>query len=157
MSSHHHCPSEQIQRKDLSEEQVADLQSAMEARAHGHAPYSRLLVGVCIRTNDNQTFKGWNTENIVYDGIHAEENALGSMTLESRETGIKSITLVGDLIGEESDNVVTPCGGCRQKLLEFIKPGDNPEVLMAAMQGDVVKVSLLDLLPFAFFPATLQK
>jgi cytidine deaminase len=150
-------PLEELNPEELSQPELDDLETALIARLHAHAPYSNFQVGAALRTNDDQVFAGWNVENIVYDGLHAEENAIGRINIESRQQGLKSVMIVGGLQGSESEQPVTPCGACRQKLSEFLRPEDNPMVIMSGVRGKIIKVALRDLLPLGFSPESIKK
>jgi cytidine deaminase len=146
---------------DLTREEENDLIAAENARQNAHAPYSNYLVGAAIRTNDNEVVQGWNVENIVYDGLHAEENAVGRIVEESRKAGLKRIAVVGSPRDLFLPDPVTPCGPCRQKLLELVRPEDNPMVLMSGIglstRAQIWKCGLRDLLPLAFYPGVIAK
>ncbi|MGL5831060.1 MAG: cytidine deaminase [Candidatus Altimarinota bacterium] len=156
-SKTHTIEYQDLAREELSQPELNDLETATLARLNAHAPYSNFKVGATIRTNDDQVFEGWNVENIVYDGLHAEENALGRIPTISREQGLKSIIVVGGPHQTDSEEIVTPCGACRQKLLEFIRVEDNPSVIMGGIRGRIIKVNLRDLLPFGFSPESIKK
>lgn len=147
---------EELERDELSPEETQDLLTATQARHEANAYYSNFKFGAAIRTHDDKVVRGWNVENLVYDVLHAEENALGRIEEKSRQTGMKRITIVGAPDGVESEDPVTPCRLCRQKLLEFFRRGDQTVVIAAGVRGKVQKMQLEDLLPNAFFPACLQ-
>lgn len=148
---------EDLGREELDKEELADLEIATKARLNARAPYSKYLVGAAIRTKDQEVSSGWNVENVVYAALHAEEGALARILPASRDAGLKRITVVGSPAGQETENPVPPCGLCRQKLVEFLRRIDDPEVIMAGVRGRVIKANLRDLLPLGFFPEILQK
>lgn len=96
-------------------------------------------------------------ENIILAVLHAEKNALGRIEPESRASGLRHVITIGGPDGSDSEDVVTPCGFCRQDLLEFVRPQDDPVVIMAGVRGKVLRARLKDLLPLAFYPAVLKK
>ena len=49
---------------------------------------------------------------------------------------------------------VTPCGGCRQKLVEFAAPGAR--ITMATTDGATAEMAVADLLPGAFDQAQME-
>ena len=63
---------------------------------------------------------------------------------------IRAILVIGP--GEE---LVTPCGACRQRIREFTTP-ETP-VLIAGQDGVRARFSLAELLPASFGPANLPK
>lgn len=148
---------EEMDRSELSPEEQDDLNRATAARNEAHAPYSRFRVGAALRMKDGTVVPGWNAENAGYEVLHAEHNAIGRVPENARAAGMECITVVGGPEGSESTEPVTPCGSCRQKLLELLQPGDNPTVIMAGVHGQVLRAALKDLLPLAFYPAAVAK
>lgn len=119
------------------------LQAALTARAHAHAPYSGFKVGAALRAADGTIHAGCNVENAAFpQGQCAEATAIGVM-VASGATMIAEILVVAD--GPET---VSPCGGCRQRLVEFADPATP--VHLAGLEGVRATVTLGDLLPRAF-------
>ena len=85
-----------------------------------------------------------NFRRVVEEGLCAEAVALGAMVTAG---GRRAAAL---LVLGEGPALVTPCGGCRQKLREFAAP-DTP-VLAADAQGIRQGFTLAQLLPHAFGP-----
>jgi len=149
-------PYEELDRDELTADESFDLMAATEARFKAYAPYSSFKCGAAIRTKDGRAVTGWNVENVIYEVLHAEANALGRVEPESRANGLKHVVTIGGLEGADSEEIAAPCGFCRQNLLEIVRPADNPVVIMAGVRGRVIRVKLKDLLPFAFYPALLK-
>ena len=121
---------------------------AATVRMHAYAPYSKFAVGAALQTPDGAIFVGANVENAAYPlGLCAESVAIGAMIAAGRRK-ISAIAIVGD-----SDDLVTPCGACRQRLAEFAD-GDIP-VGVADTSGLRATFCLHGLLPHAFGPETL--
>ncbi len=119
------------------------LQAALAARTHAHAPYSGFKVGAALRATDGSIHAGCNVENAAFpQGQCAEATAIGVM-IANGATRIAEILVVAD--GPET---VSPCGGCRQRLVEFADPATP--VHLAGPEGVRATVSLGELLPRAF-------
>ena len=119
------------------------LQAALGARAHAHAPYSGFKVGAALRAADGSIHAGCNVENAAFpQGQCAEATAIGVM-IAAGATRITEILVVAD--GPET---VSPCGGCRQRLVEFADPATP--VHLAGPEGVRATISLGELLPRAF-------
>jgi len=119
------------------------LQAALAARSHAHAPYSGFKVGAALRASDGSIHAGCNVENAAFpQGQCAEATAIGVM-IANGATRIAEILVVAD--GPET---VSPCGGCRQRLVEFADPATP--VHLAGPEGVRATVSLGELLPRAF-------
>jgi cytidine deaminase len=125
------------------------FRAAAAARAHSYAPYSGFAVGAAIRGVGGGLYCGTNVENAAYPlGICAESSAIAAMVLAG-ERAIAEILVVAD-----SAVPVTPCGGCRQRLLEFGSP--QTKVHVAGLEGWRASYALAALLPEAFGPKTLD-
>ncbi|RIJ33282.1 cytidine deaminase [Henriciella algicola] len=115
---------------------------ARAVRENAHAPYSNFKVGAAIRSASG-IHVGCNVENAAFpEGICAEGGAITSMVA----AGDKAILEV--LVYAESDSLVAPCGGCRQKLSEFAGP--DVKVTMAGPDGVEKVMTMAELLPAAF-------
>lgn len=118
---------------------------AAAAREHAHAPYSNFKVGAAILTDDGRAFAGCNVENIAYpQGACAETGAIGAMVAG----GGKRIARVVVLGGKDALIPCAPCGGCRQRLLEFAGP--QTEVWLGTARDSLKRYTLAELLPLAF-------
>jgi cytidine deaminase len=121
------------------------LDTALAARANAYAPYSRYKVGAALRSRSGRVFAGANVENASYPvGTCAEAGAIAAM-VTAGETGLVEIAVVA-----EGGALVTPCGGCRQRIFEF---GGRKAVVWAAdLQGYQRRFTADELLPHAFGP-----
>ena len=131
---------------------MASLDTLFEAakaiQTKAYAPYSRFKVGAAILTVDGQVFTGCNVENAAYPvGSCAEAGALSAM-IAGGGSRIAQIVVMG-----EGENLVTPCGGCRQRIREFAGP-DTP-IHIAGPEGIRKSFTLDELLPFSFGPDNL--
>ena len=125
------------------------LQVARTAREKAHAPYSNFMVGAAVRAASGQVYGGCNVENAVYpEGICAEASAIAAM-VSAGESKIVEVLVVG-----VSDEPVTPCGGCRQKIREFASP--DVSVHIASPEGVKLTMTLDTLLPQSFGPDNLS-
>ncbi|MFO1215437.1 MAG: cytidine deaminase [Burkholderiaceae bacterium] len=125
--------------------QQALLQAARAARRNAYAPYSHFAVGAALLDEQGRVHAGCNVENAAYpQGLCAEAGALSAMVAAGGRR-VAALLLVG-----EGPSLLTPCGGCRQKLREFAAP-DTP-VLVADAQGIRQGFTLAQLLPHAFGP-----
>ena len=118
---------------------------ARRARAAAYAPYSDYRVGAAIATEDGQIFAGCNVENASYGAaICAERNAIGAMVVAGASKPVACAVVTGGF------KPGTPCGMCRQVLVEFTR--DMPIVLVAETpSGDVRRdTTLADLMPDVF-------
>jgi homotetrameric cytidine deaminase len=127
---------------NAGEQLIAAARAVME---RAYAPYSRYRVGVALRAPDGSIHVGANVENAAYPlGNCAEASAIGAMVAAGR-TKIVEAAVIGD--GEEP---CVPCGGCRQRLREFM-PLDATVHLLAE-KGARASMTLEELLPRSFGP-----
>ena len=111
-------------------------------RKKAYAPYSNFQVAALV-VSDAGTHFGTNMENAAYpEGICAEGAALSAMTTAGGRY-IKSIEIVGP-----SGVSIRPCGGCRQKILEFAD--DNTEIKCQEADGSFKKFTIREMLPNYF-------
>ena len=129
------------------------LSAARAARSRAYAPYSRFQVGAALRLENGQIIEGNNQENIAYpSGLCAERVALFYAGANHPNVAIETICIVvqGDLIAPE--NAVSPCGSCRQVMLESEARQPRPiRVLLVQIDGRIFILNACkDLLPFGF-------
>ncbi len=129
----------------------AELQSQMlavaqAARAVAYAPYSRYAVGAALLGDDGRIFGGCNVENAAFpQGVCAEAGAISAMVL----AGVRKAQAVLVLGG--GPRMISPCGGCRQKLREFCDP-HTFQVLAVNDDGQQQQWTLEQLFPSSFGP-----
>ena len=126
------------------------LHVARRMMLHAHAPYSKFHVGAAVRGEDGSIHGGCNVENSAYpQGLCAEASAIAALV----SAGCKRI-LECVVIGPGPE-VITPCGGCRQKLREFAS--DDLPIHLCGPDGLHRTVTLGQLLPMSFGPHHLAK
>ena len=126
------------------------LEMATEAMNKAYVPYSRFQVGAAILTSNGQVYSGCNVENAAFpEGTCAEAGAIASMVLGG-ETQIKDIYVIGN-----GDALVTPCGGCRQKIREFASA--DTQIHICGAEGVRKSFTMNELLPYSFGPENLEQ
>jgi cytidine deaminase len=111
-------------------------EQAKAAAARAYAPYSKFLVGAAVLLRDGRVVTGVNVENASYPlGMCAERCALARAVTEGARPGdVEAIAVTA-----------SPCGGCRQWILEF---GVERVVFMHG--GELLVRSPDELLPDSF-------
>jgi cytidine deaminase len=120
------------------------IEVASSARQRAYAPYSHFLVGAALLGESGTIYPGCNVENISYGLTScAERNAIfrGIGDGEQRFTAVAVVTAI--------DPPASPCGACRQVLLEFAANGDM-DVVLANLDGTRRLTRLSSLLPESF-------
>lgn len=124
------------------------LERAREAQGRAYAPYSGFRVGAALLAGSGRVYLGANVENAAYSpSICAERVALPKAVVEG-EREFVALAVIGDGPGP-----CTPCGVCRQVLVEFA-----PDLVVLAVGSDGARAQYVlgrDLLPASFGPARL--
>lgn len=116
---------------------------ATEAAQHAYAPYSRLRVGAAAVVDDGRVVIGCNVENSSYGlSLCAECALVGQLHLSGGGRLVALVAVDGD------GTVLSPCGRCRQLLMEH----GGPELAVLGIGG--VK-PMSELLPDSFGPVHL--
>ena len=123
--------------------------SAKDVYANAYAPYSKFNVAVALLGSNKKIYSGVNVENSSYpEGICAEAAAIGKMVTD----GCKEIYEI--LVLADTKIPTTPCGGCRQRLMEF---SNNSTPVYLCNHDELLKeTSVGDLLPGAFNLKTIK-
>ena len=137
----------------MTDEQLLEL--ARTAAAKAYAPYSNFQVGCAIESIDGEVVTGANMENACYRlGLCAEQSAL---TAAQHQFGLDKVARIA-VVGGADATVCTPCGGCRQAILEAAQlSGRDIEIFCGSGDGSAVKRhGIGELIPFGFGPANLK-
>ena len=119
------------------------LAAAKHAYGRAYAPYSKFKVGAAILADDGKIYSGGNVENAAYpNGVCAETSAISAMVLGGA-TRIREIAVVAG-----GKKLVTPCGGCRQRIAEFADP--ETQVHICGPEGLKTSFTIAELLPASF-------
>lgn len=141
---------------DISELKKEDAALLIKARAvtkHAYAPYSNFFVGAVAELNNGEIVSGTNQENASYPvGICAERVLLGNAATLYPGISIDTMAISYDSKEVKSDHPISPCGMCRQSLLEYETRTKKPiRLILAGQEGKIIIVKTVNfLLPFAF-------
>jgi len=144
---------------ELPEPDQRLVTKALEASAQAYAPYSGFAVGAAVRTKGGHIYTGANIENAAYAAVTCAEVSAIAAANAAGDFEIESIAVAGHKFVDPQDStqVVTPCGRCRQMINEAGElAGTQIQVLSCNGQlTKIVKASIAKLLPAAFGPETL--
>lgn len=133
--------------------EAQDLVSAAEAAADkAYAPYSKFKVGAALLLTDGSIITGANHENAAFPaGICAERAVLGTHDMDG-PAKVRAIAIAYKTTGTDPHPPLSPCGICRQSILETQLHQKSPiAVYMSSPAGAVVMVEDASfLLPFHF-------
>ncbi len=128
-----------LERAGASADLVA---AAAGAATHAYVPYSHFAVGAALRGDDGSIYAAANVENAAYpQGQCAEASAIGALVAGGAQR-ITEIAVYADT------SLITPCGGCRQRLREFAD--DAVKIHLCGPEGVRRTVTLGRLLPLSF-------
>ena len=128
----------------MNKEQLCAM--AEQSRAVAYAPYSCFTVGAALLTDSGKVYTGCNIENAAFSPTVCAERVALFKAVSEGERRFTALAIAGGKNGETAD--ITPCGVCRQTLLEFCA-ADMPIYLVCA-NGEIQTMTLGELLPFGF-------
>ncbi|MFZ2959298.1 MAG: cytidine deaminase [Candidatus Ozemobacteraceae bacterium] len=118
------------------------IESAVEASTRAYAPYSRFHVGAALELSDGHIILGCNVENASYGLTNcAERTALFTAVAMGRRDIVRLAIFV------DTDFFISPCGACRQVLVEL---APKIPVLLINRARNVKETSVPELMPLAF-------
>ncbi len=139
--------------ESLNEEDFRLVNAAKAACDLSYAPYSGFNVGSALLLDDGQIVKGANQENAAYpSGLCAERVALFSSSVTLPGLRIIKIATLAKRNNDPGYLSATPCGSCRQVLLEYETKQKHPIEVLMLIQNDkwIKSLKASALLPFSF-------
>lgn len=119
------------------------LSIAYKAKKNAYAPYSNFRVGAAVLTENNKVYTGVNIENASYGASNCAERTAIFKAISDGQREIKAIAISSD-----NEDVIYPCGICRQVIAEF---GDGNTKIICSDRNRQYRVYIAqDLLPHAF-------
>lgn len=137
---------------ELTEEQKNVVEAAKNATFGSYAPYSHFNVGAAVLLDNGEIIKGSNQENAAFpSGLCAERTALFYAGANYPKAKTLKIAIAARNKGEFTQKIVSPCGSCRQVMLESqYRAGSPLEVLLVSANEIYVFENVDSLLPFGF-------
>lgn len=146
-------PVRQLTYEELDQSDRELVMAARKATYRSYSPYSHFSVGAAIRLSDGTVIEGSNQENAAFpSGICAERTACYYAHASNPDTAFDTIAIAArGTDGEFLTHPISPCGACRQALLEYeTLAGHGVRVILAAADHVYVLDSVGSLLPLAF-------
>lgn len=137
---------------ELSEEYKKLIELAKENSRNAYAPYSQFNVGAVVLLENGVTVNGNNQENSAYpSSLCAERVAMYAANANYPNISPKAIAIAANTKGEFLKSPITPCGSCRQVLLESEVRYNKPiEVILYGSEHIYIISNVKDLLPLCF-------
>jgi len=115
---------------------------ALNAIKNAYAPYSKFRVGAVVRTKRGSVYTGVNIENASYGLTVCAERVAIFKAVSEGDQEIEEV-----IVAVETDELVAPCGACRQVIAEF---NPHAKIIMVNNKGKVKETTLDKLLPDVF-------
>ncbi len=131
------------------------FECAMQARENSYSPYSHFMVGAALLTKDGKVYTGCNIENASYTPTICAERTAFFKAVSEGVRDFEKIAICGSPKGPLVQ-METPCGVCRQVMMEFCDP-DTFEILLGSGPEQLEVYTLKQLLPMGFGPSDLEQ
>ncbi len=143
---------------ELSEEEQNLVERAIDAAQNAYAPYSGFRVGASVLLDNGVVIIGNNQENAAYpSGLCAERVALFAAGAQYPEVPVVAMAIVAINNGQVTNSPVTPCGACRQVMIETEVRFEHPiKLILYGKENILVVDSARKLLPLSFTSAKLK-
>ena len=137
---------------ELPEIEKTLISKAKEIAKKAYAPHSKFHVGAALLLKNGEIVSGNNQENAAYpSGICAERTAIFYANAQFPEEAIKTLAVAVFTNGNYAEEPVTPCGSCRQVMLEAENRYKTPmRIIMTGEKQIYIANSVKDLLPLSF-------
>ncbi|MFP5113644.1 cytidine deaminase [Bacillaceae bacterium C204] len=125
------------------------IEEAKRAREKAYAPYSKFGVGAALLTKDGKVYLGCNIENAAYSMCNCAERTALFKAYSEGDKDFQMLAVVAD-----TDRPCSPCGACRQVISELCSK--DMKVILTNLKGDILEITVENLLPGAFTPEDLH-
>ncbi len=130
------------------------FQEAMSARERAYTPYSHFRVGAALLTKSGRIYGGCNIENAAYGPSNCAERTAFFKAVSEGELEFEAIAIAA---GSEQGalELTSPCGVCRQVMMEFCDP-EGFRVVLGTDPENLQIYTLKELFPMGFGPGNLK-
>jgi len=137
---------------ELQPDEKKLIDCAKDACSRAYAPYSQFRVGAAVLLANGEIVTGSNQENVAFpSGLCAERTALFYANSQYPEQAVKSLAVAAYTQGDFIDRPISPCGACRQVVLETELRFQSPvRIYLYGKTGTYIIEGIGDLLPLAF-------
>jgi len=139
----------------MDEETIKTLiETAVKQLEFSYTPYSHFKVGAALLAENRTVYTGCNIENAAYTPTNCAERTAFFKAVSEGVHDFTAICVVGGVNGELTE-FASPCGVCRQVMMEFCDP-ETFEIILAVSMEDYRIFRLKELLPMGFGPGNLK-
>lgn len=143
----------ECQIDELTDVEKRLVEMAIESTEHSYAPFSHFHVGAALLLENGKMIVGCNQENAVLPaGICAERSAIFSAGAQYPDQSVKILAIAArGTDGEITEEPVTPCGICRQVIIETETRYQQPiRILLYGKKKIYVMNGIKELMPLSF-------
>lgn len=143
----------EAQMDELTAEERSLIEQAIEGTNRSYSPYSHFRVGAALKLQNGVTIIGCNQENAAFpSGICAERSALFAAGAQYPEQPVVMLAIAArNEEGAFTEHPVSPCGPCRQVLIETETRFQHPvRILLYGQRCVYVVDSIKQLMPLSF-------
>jgi len=139
-------------QNELQSEEKKLIDCAKDACSRAYAPYSQFQVGAAVLLANGEIISGSNQENVAFpSGLCAERTALFYANSQYPDQAVKSLAVAAFTQGDFIDRPISPCGACRQVILETEIRFQSPVRIYLYGKSEIYVIEgIKDLLPLAF-------
>ena len=138
--------------EELSPEEKKLIDNAKDACSRAYAPYSRFQVGTAVLLANGKIITGTNQENVAFpSGLCAERTALFYANSQYPNQTVQALAVAAYTQGDFIDKPISPCGACRQVVLETEMRYKNAIRILLYGKSEIYIIEGISmLLPLAF-------
>ena len=135
---------------DADDKRLVEL--AKEATLRSYSRYSGFAVGAAVMLEGGETVIGCNQENAAFSvTVCAERTALFAAGAQFSDRKVAAIAIAARTDGDFTPEPVTPCGTCRQALVETeLRSGREIRIIMYGRNRIFTVDGIKSLLPLSF-------
>lgn len=143
----------EAQMDELTPEERSLIEQAIEGTNRSYSPYSLFHVGAALKLQNGATYIGCNQENAAFPaGICAERSAIFAAGAQYPDQPVVMLAIAArSREGEFTKEPVSPCGTCRQVLIETETRFQHPvRILLYGQRCVYILDSIKQLMPLSF-------
>ena len=137
---------------ELKESDKQLIDAAKESTKNSYVPYSQFAVGAAAQLANGTIIQGSNQENAAYpSGICAERTTLFYANSKYPDQAVETLAIAAYTKGDFLDVPISPCGACRQVILEVEKRYNQPVRILLYGTNEIYEIkNIKDILPLSF-------
>lgn len=125
---------------------------AKEATSRAYAPYSHFHVGAALQLENGKVLTGSNQENAAFpSSLCAERSVIYYANANYPGVKFNALAIAAFTKGEFLSEPISPCGSCRQAILEYeVLAGRPIKIILCAKDAYYRINGIKELLPLCF-------